>query len=228
MAGLPARDMRADAKSRSRLQIIEATIESIHRFGFAGSTVTRILDIAGLSRGMIHLHFTSKTQLMLAVAEALSEAYAAHWSRAMRAAGPAPEQQLRALLTADFDSTVLNERNMAVWIAFRGEVRAVPGFLPYLDSRESRLRRAFLSACEALCATGWYPEVDPELAVNAFLALLEGMWIDFHLYPKRFDRIAAKAACLQVASAMFPRHMGPLISGTENRGSTKYGRPRPK
>jgi len=34
------------------------------------------------------------------------------------------------------------------------------------------------------------------------------MWIDFHLYPKRFDRAAAEAACLQVAAAMFPRHFG--------------------
>ncbi|HUQ91474.1 MAG TPA: TetR family transcriptional regulator C-terminal domain-containing protein [Bryobacteraceae bacterium] len=199
--------MRADAKSRSRLQIIEATIEAIHRFGFAGTTVTRILEIAGLSRGMIHLHFTSKERLMVAVAKHLSEDYTAHWNQAMRAAGPAPEQQLRALLAADFDASVLNERNMAVWIAFRGEAHAVPDFMPYLDSRESRLRRALLSACAALCANGAYPGVKPKLAVNAFMALLEGMWIDFHLYPKRFDRATAKAVCMQVAAAMFPRHI---------------------
>jgi len=196
-----------DAKSKNRLQLIEATIESIHRFGFAGTTVTRILEIAGLSRGMIHLHFASKDKLMLAVAEHLSEEYTAHWKRAMRVAGDAPEQQLRALLTADFDVAVLNERNMAVWIAFRGEAHNLPGLMPYLDSRESRLRRAFLSACNALCATGRYPVIKPKLAVNAFMALLEGMWIDFHLYPKRFDRATAKAVCLQVAAAMFPRHM---------------------
>jgi len=207
MASAPATEMRADAKSRSRLQLIAATIESIHRFGFAGTTVTRILEIAGLSRGMIHLHFTSKNKLMLAVAEYLSEGYAAHWNQAMRAAGPAPEQQLRALLAADFDAAVLNERNMAVWVAFRGEAHAAPAFLPYLDSRESRLRRALLSACAALCANGEYPNVKPKLAVNAFMALLEGMWIDFHLYPKRFDRATANAVCLQVATALFPRHM---------------------
>lgn len=200
-----ARDL---GKERHRLKLIEATADAIHKHGLAGVSISRILERAGLSRGMVNLHFTSKSNLLLEVARHFSESYAAHWQQALDTAGPRPEDRLAAIIEADFDPVVLNRRTMAVWFAFRGEAQSTPDYMPYIDSREARMDGTIRTICDDLCAGGAYPAVDPELAAQALIAALEGLWTDFHLHPDRFGRDNARAVVLHMARAFFPRHFG--------------------
>lgn len=200
------RRARDATKERHRRVLIEATADAILDHGLANVSVSRILERAGLSRGMVNLHFGSKANLLVEVVRHFSEAYGTHWQAAMAAAGPRPEDRLRALIAADFDDAVLNRRVMAVWTAFRGEAQTSPAYMPFIDSRDARLQAAFTAICTELAAAGPYPSVDPTLAAMAFLAVLEGLWSDFHLYPDRFDRDAARAVVLHMARAFFPRH----------------------
>lgn len=188
------------------MALIEATADAIVDHGLANLSVSRILERAGLSRGMINLHFQSKGKLLLEVVRHFSDEYVAHWQRAMDAAGPRPEDRLRAVVAADFDPAVLNRRMMAVWIAFRSEAQSSPDYMPFIDSRDSRLHAAFTGICAELCEAGPYPGVDPRLAALAFMALLEGLWNDFHLYSERFDRDEARSVVMHMARAFFPRH----------------------
>ncbi|MGC1427001.1 MAG: TetR/AcrR family transcriptional regulator [Albidovulum sp.] len=197
---------REATKSRHRLAMIEATADAICDHGLGDLSISRILERAGLSRGMVNLHFSSKNKLLLEVARYFSEAYADHWQKAMTAAGPHPEDRLRAIIAADFDPSVLNRRTMAVWFAFRGDAHSVPDYLPYVDSRESRMETALHEICDALCADGAYPNVDTHRAVQAFVAILEGLWTDFHLHPDRFRRDEARRVVMHVAQAFFPNH----------------------
>ena len=43
-----------------RRQLIEATITSIHEYGFADATVSRISAAAGVSTGIVHHYFDGK------------------------------------------------------------------------------------------------------------------------------------------------------------------------
>ncbi len=200
------RGSREAAKERHRLALIEATADAILEHGLANVSVSRILERAGLSRGMINLHFQSKTKLLLEVVRHFSDDYVAHWQRAMDAAGPRPEDRLRAIVEADFDPAVLNRRMMAVWIAFRGAAQSSPDYMPFIDSRDERLQAAFTGICTELRDAGPYPGVDPRLAALAFIALLEGLWNDFHLYPDGFSRDEARRVVMHMARAFFPRH----------------------
>ncbi len=200
------RRSREAAKERHRLALIEATADAILDHGLANLSVSRILERAGLSRGMINLHFQSKNKLLLEVVRHYSDDYVAHWQRAMDAAGPRPEDRLRAIVAADFDPAVLNRRMMAVWIAFRSEAQSSPDYMPFIDSRDARLQAAFTEICTELCEAGPYPGVDPRLAALAFMALLEGLWNDFHLYSERFNREEARSVVMHMARAFFPRH----------------------
>lgn len=201
-----ARRARDVTKERHRRVLIEAAADAILEHGLANVSVSRILERAGLSRGMVNLHFRSKANLLVEVVRHYSDAYGTHWQAAMAAAGPRPEDRLRALIAADFDAAVLNRRMMAVWTAFRGEAQTSPAYMPFIDSRDTRLHAAITAICADLVAAGPYPSVDPALAAMAFLAVLEGLWNDFHLYPDRFDRDAARAVVLHMARAFFPRH----------------------
>lgn len=201
-----ARRNRDVTKERHRQLLIEAAADAILEHGLANLSISRILERAGLSRGMVNLHFRSKANLLVEVLRHFSDAYGAHWQAAMAAAGPKPEDRLRALISADFDAAVLNRRMMAVWTAFRSEAQISPAYMPYIGSRDTRLQAAITAICTELGAAGPYPSLDPDLTAMAFLAVLEGLWNDFHLYPERFDRDAARAVVLHMARAFFPHH----------------------
>ncbi|MGB3314897.1 MAG: TetR/AcrR family transcriptional regulator [Albidovulum sp.] len=202
---LSARDL---GKERHRLKLIEATANAILEHGLAAVSVSRILEHAGLSRGMINLHFTSKANLLLEVARHFSDAYANHWQAAMNKAGPRPEDRLRAIVEADFDPAVLNRRTMAIWFAFRGEAHSNPDYMPFIDSREGPMTKAVHDICSEICAGGTYPEVDPTKAARAFTIALEGLWTDFHLHPNSFSRDEARSIVLHMARTFFPQHFG--------------------
>lgn len=205
-AATAPRKTRDATKERHRRTLIEATADAILEHGLANVSISRILERAGLSRGMINLHFQSKNNLLLEVVRHYSDEYVAHWQAAMDAAGPRPEERLGAIIAADFDPVVLNRRMMAVWISFRGEARTSPAYMPFIDSRDRRMRDTFTTICAELCRDGPYPAVNPDLAALAFMAVLEGLWNDFHLYAERFDRDEARAVVLHLARAFFPRH----------------------
>lgn len=188
------------------MELIEATADAILEHGLPNLSVSRILERAGLSRGMINLHFQSKNNLLVEVVQHFSDDYVAHWQAAMDAAGPHPADRLRALIAADFDPRVLNRRMMAVWMAFRSEAQVSPAYMPFIDSRDARMRDAVTGICAELCREGPYPDIDPNLAAIGLMALLEGLWNDFHLYPQRFDRDEARAIVLHMVRAFFPRH----------------------
>ena len=197
---------RDATKEKHRRALIDATADVILDHGLAQVSVSRILDRAGLSRGMINLHFQSKNNLLLEVLRQASEDYVAHWKAALDQAGSAPEDRLGAVIAADFDPAVLNRRMMAIWIAFRGDAAARVEYLPFIDSRDTRIHSELIAICTELCAAGPYPGVQPKLAAHALTAALEGLWNDFHLYPERFDRDEARAVVLHMARAFFPRH----------------------
>ena len=111
---------------------------------------------------------------------------------------------MKAIIDADFDPVVLNRRTMAVWFAFRGEAHTSPYFMPFVDSRDQKMQKALTTICKELHAASTAPATDPSLAAQATIALLDGLWTDFHLNPDRFDRDVAKMLVLTTARAFFP------------------------
>jgi TetR/AcrR family transcriptional repressor of bet genes len=199
-----AQTTREQTKERHRRALIEATADAIAEHGLAAVSISRILEKAGLSRGMVNLHFSSKNNLLLAVAQQFSEDYTQHWSAAMEGAGARPEAQLRAIIDADFDPAVLNRRTMAVWFAFRSEAHSSPEYMPFIDSRDAKMQRSITSICRELCQVDPNSGTDPQIAALSLIALLEGLWTDYFLHPDRFDRDTARAVVLHTARAFFP------------------------
>lgn len=51
----------------TRTRLLEAAAEEIHRYGFQGASLTRILEGTGLTKGALYHHFPTKHDLGLAV-----------------------------------------------------------------------------------------------------------------------------------------------------------------
>ncbi len=197
---------REAGKSKNRRHLLDSAANAIFKFGFRGATIAAIQQESGLSRGMINLHFETKENLLLAVAEDLSQHYHARWTRATNDKTLSAAERLRAIIQVDLSPEVLNARDVAIWFAFRSEVTSNPEYRQFIDSRDAGFRDTIIEICQSLIDEGGYENANAVLAANSFVALLEGMWTDFHLHSAEFDRNKAESACIYVATSFFPGH----------------------
>ena len=66
---------RQEIRERNRLSLIEAVLDSVAEKGISETSVSEIIQRAELSRGMIHLHFGGKDNLVNEAARYSSEQY---------------------------------------------------------------------------------------------------------------------------------------------------------
>ncbi len=197
---------REFSKSKNRRHLLDSAAEAIFKHGFRGATIAAIQEISGLSRGMINLHFKTKENLLLAVAEDLSNNYSERWNKVALDPDISAAEKLRGIIQLDLSPDFLNRRDVAVWFAFRSEVYSNPEYRRSIDSRDASLRNVMIELCQTLIDEGNYPDADAELATDGLIAVLEGTWTDFHLHAEEFDRSKAERTCLYIAKSLFPDH----------------------
>ena len=72
----PAARERRTQEERSattRRLLLDATVECLVKYGYAGTTTTRVAELAGVSRGAQVHHFTTKNDLVLAAVRHLAD-----------------------------------------------------------------------------------------------------------------------------------------------------------
>ncbi|MEQ9241079.1 TetR family transcriptional regulator C-terminal domain-containing protein [Roseovarius indicus] len=201
---------RAQLRERNRLALIEATLDCVAEIGFARTSVSTIIDRAGLSRGMIHLHFNGKDGLMDAAVQHASDLYYQNLYMLLEKVRPSawPQERIEAVIRSDLSETILNQNNVRIWYAFRGEARERQSIRSFSDTRDDRLRgllfQAFLTITRASYAHD--PAQIARDATHGTLAFLEGMWADYLIHPDAFDRNEACRIIFRFLSALFPQH----------------------
>jgi TetR/AcrR family transcriptional repressor of bet genes len=193
---------------QNKSALIHATLDAIADIGFAKASVTEIITRANLSRGMIHLHFHGKANLMIEAAKFANSEYHEVLELRLRSAGPSPQEQLATIIRSDLSETVLNRKSASIWYELRGASRHQPEIARYSDTRDARLRDLFFSVflkiatAQNMCQ----PDVVARDATHGSIALLEGMWTDYLLHPNSFGRKSAERIVFRFLSALFPDH----------------------
>jgi TetR/AcrR family transcriptional regulator, transcriptional repressor of bet genes len=199
----PRPKRRSEAKALQRDVIIDATLDSIAEHGISGTTVSRIVERAGISRGMVNLHFTSKDNLLMEVLRELHRRYTERYATALSESSATPEKRILRYISVELHPEVFNNRNMSAWFAFRGEAKSHPEYLPYIDSRDPELA----SRLTAVFAEGLgkrRAKLADELA-NTLIFLIEGLYLDFHLHPEQFDHNYARRICVCFVERAFSK-----------------------
>jgi len=217
--GRPRR--RDEAKVYFRAKLMEAAIEAIARHGFSGLSVSRLSEYSGLARGMVNLHFHRKDKLLHEVLQHLADAYRASWQAALAEAGDDPAGQLWALIEHDVARKSHDDRSLIAWLAFRQEAITNPSYRALCDTRETAFLTTVKSLCTALIKQGGY-SVNADSAALGITFLLEGLWLDWALDPKRYRPSVGRAVCKMHLAAIFPRHFGKgaSASGTARQALT--------
>ena len=120
----PAKISRAGAKAERRLHLIDATIEAISRFGFSGTTMGVVTDIAGVSVGLPNFHFESKERLFESVLKHLAAEQRALWQSRLQGPDRSSRDLLQAIIESRFHPAICSRKKLAVWFAFYGDATA--------------------------------------------------------------------------------------------------------
>ncbi|KIC21129.1 TetR family transcriptional regulator C-terminal domain-containing protein [Leisingera sp. ANG-Vp] len=199
---------REQNREQNRLALIEAVLDSVAEKGISETSVSEIIQRAGLSRGMIHLHFGGKDNLVQAAVQHSSEDYYGGLENLLQTAGDSGQERIEMIIRGDLSKEVLNRRSVSIWYAFRGEARNRAAVAEFSDTRDDRLRSMILHAFTSVVREDGCPDAAAVArdATHGTLALLEGMWTDYLLHPDRFDREEAMRIIFRFLAAMFPAH----------------------
>jgi TetR/AcrR family transcriptional repressor of bet genes len=193
-------------KARHRQKIIDATIDCIAKYGIPETTVSRVVEKAGLSRGMINLHFQSKDALFIEVLTHLAEQYRSAWAKTLERSSQRPLEQLIALIETDLSPKILNKKNVPVWIAFRSLAHPNPAYTALCSTRDKGVLQTYTQLCKQIIREEGYEGLHPASVARGLLAMGEGMWIDYMIYPKDFKRESAMKTFTTFLKALFPNH----------------------
>ena len=200
-----AKRRTAPAEER-REQLILATIRCVADHGLADTTIATVAQEAGLSQGIVNLHFRSKDGLLTETLRYLADEYRSAVQEAAAAGEVSPVDGLLAMVELDFRRSICSRDKLAVWFAFWGERRFRPTYRRICAERDRSYDDMVRLICARLCQEGGYADVEPGLVADGLSALTDGLWLDLLVRPDSMSRERAKRITLSYLADVFPQH----------------------
>lgn len=196
---------RTQSRDARRLQLIEATIQSLAERGFSRTTVTDVAARAGISHGLVLFHFSSKENLLAETLDYLAEEYRQNWQTALAAAGEAPEDQIKAMIHADFAEAICTPARLAAWCSFWGESQSRPLYQARCGANDELYNAAMIDICAAMNARHGY-DISPERTARLIRIMIEGVWLDLMTLAEPYSITEAIETVMTGTRGFFPRH----------------------
>jgi TetR/AcrR family transcriptional repressor of bet genes len=197
---------RTAAPEERRQQLIEAAIRCIANRGLSETTIATVAQEAGLSQGIINLHFQSKDRLLTETLRYLADEYRNAFAEAVTLGESSPAAGLQAVVDLCFKRTICSREKLAVWFAFWGERRFRPTYRRICAARDNMHDDMVRVMCTRLCEQGDYPDVEPALVADGLSALTDGLWLDLLVRPETMSREQALRITRSYLADAFPRH----------------------
>lgn len=208
----PAPQPRKASREHRRQQLIEATVETLARRGYAQTTLSDVAETAGLSHGLVNFHFETKQKLLTETLLFLAAEYRDNWTSALAAAPATPAAQLSAMLMADFNEKICTQSKLTAWCAFWGEAQSRPIYEEICGASDLEYVSVLEGVCARLIAAGGY-RLDAVQVARVLRVTVEGLWLDLQTMASPYSPEEAKHTVYVCAAAFFPDHFnaaGPL------------------
>lgn len=205
-AAAPKISQRTLSKQRRRQQLIDATIKCISRRGISSTTLAEVAREAGLSQGIVNLHFRSKDNLFSETLRYLAEEYRTLFHKTLDNSGAGAAEKLLALMDMDLKRSVCDRQKLAVWFAFWGEAKAIPTYKKMCNRYDREYDEILTELCREVIAEGGYRQVRAESVAELLSSLTNGLWLSCLIDPQTFDREAARETVRSYLRSVFPDH----------------------
>lgn len=197
---------RTAARAERRAQLIAATMTCIARKGISGTTLGDVAGEAGLSQGIVNLHFESKDNLLRETLKFLADEYRAHFERVLERSSGSAAGSLEALMALDLSPAICQQAKLAVWFAFWGEVKARPTYRAICNEVDRYYDGVVERLCRDIIREGGYPDVDAQQVATALTSMTNGLWLSCLLDPQDWDGDAACDSVMGYLATVFPQH----------------------
>ncbi len=202
----PTSNRRTASRAARRHQLIDATMKCIARKGMGSMTLGDVASEAGLSQGIVNLHFESKDNLLKETLRSLAGEYREKFDTALQKSEPHAADKLRAVMELDLGAPICNQRKLAVWFAFWGEVKSRPTYRRMCDEWDQQYEEVVAGLCDELIADGDYRNVKATTIAYGISSMINGLWLSCLISPQTWDRNNAMAAIMSYLRNAFPEH----------------------
>ena len=196
---------RTASKEERQTQLIKATIRSIAKHGLSVTTMATVAKEAGLSQGIINLHFKSKERLLEETLLYIVDEYRSAWQKALDTSGASAAAKLGTLIRVDFDKRICQRNKLAVWFAFWGESRSRLTYRKICADHGQEYKQVLTGLCEEIIKEGGYM-IRAQHVATGLMALSVGLWLDLLLSPTELSRDQAEEISLSYLKGIFSTH----------------------
>jgi TetR/AcrR family transcriptional repressor of bet genes len=172
-----AKPRRTASREARRRQLIDATMKCIARKGMGSTTLGDVAKEAGLSQGIVNLHFESKDNLLTETLRTLAGEYRENFNKTLEKSGPRPADSLLALMESDLRPSICDRQKLAIWFAFWGEVKSRPTYRRICDEFDNYYDSVVERLCADLIEEGAYENIDAAAAAESLTSMTNGLWL---------------------------------------------------
>ena len=108
-------------RSIRRAELSRAAFEAVVRYGLRKTTLEKVGDLAGVSKGVVLHHFKDKSALLEAVFRRSNSVLTASLVELYRHAD-SPIERLWAIIIANFSEAIYNRRVCQAWVSLAAEI----------------------------------------------------------------------------------------------------------
>lgn len=169
---------RPSNTDQRRTQIATALIKVMAKQGYDGASIGDIAKVARLTPGLVHYHFESKQEILLAALETLASTHDARLEERLAKARGQPLDEVGAFidfhlgLGADADPEAL-----ACWILLSGEALRTPKIRTRFESAMTSIVRRLAGSLRRGVEVGAFRCDDVEGAAAALVATIQGYFV---------------------------------------------------
>lgn len=168
-----------------RQQLTEAAYEALQTWGLPGTTLVRVADKAGVSKGIVLHYFRNKDELIEAAMRRANADLRDCVVQRLKLA-QSPRERLDAIIDVNFAETFFRPQITHAWLSFCGEVPRNEQFARLQRAIHARMRSNLMSALKHLL-----PMERAKEAALSISVMIDGLWLRHGLVQGGIDRESA-------------------------------------
>ena len=173
-----------------RAQLINATFECIHRYGFAGTTIAKVSAIAGVSTGIVSHYFGDKNGLLEATMRRLLSDLGRNAIHGEEP-GTTPRARIVSIINGNFATEQITPYAVTTWLAFWAQALHVPAL-----RRLQKINMRRLQSNLRYWLTQLMPKQEAYRVADGLAALIDGLWLRGAFLSGGIDRQYARQLCI--------------------------------
>ena len=199
---------RLSIEQLRRQELAAAAYEILQEEGIAGTTLAKVAERAGMSKGIVLHYFKDKDEL-LEVVMRHANSLLRDEVVALMSEATTPRGRIEAIVAGNFSPKFFKPEICNAWLSLCAEVPRNSNFARIQRAIHARMRSNLLSALKHLL-----PPARAEAAVIGITAMIDGLWLRFGLSQQGLSLAEAKAQM----DGILDLHLGAVGKNTATPG----------